>query len=122
MPSLTGIIYSAYIIESRWLTKFPIKNNDFRNRNIISPLWVRGLDYRSKLNITVTQSDPNQTWLTKSPIRSNVFLGKCGLRRFQLKRMILGNRNIILPFWVRGLDKRSGLEFKGAVTVKLIGA
>jgi len=39
--------YLVYVLESMGHTRIPIKNNDFWNRNIISPLQVRGLDYCS---------------------------------------------------------------------------
>jgi hypothetical protein len=41
-----------------------------------------------------------------------LFLGKCDLHRFQLKGMVLGNKNIISPLWVRGLDYHSRSGFK----------
>jgi len=44
------------------------------------------------------------------PIKKKV-LGKHDLHRFQLQGMILGKNNIS-PLQVRGLDCRSGSEFK----------
>jgi hypothetical protein len=74
-----------------------------------------------KLNITITQSDPNTDLAYKDLQRFKlkiifqlkiVFIGKCHLHRFQLKGMVLGNRNIMSPLLVRGLDYRSRLEFE----------
>jgi len=73
-----------------------------------------------KLNITITQSDPNTDLAYKDLQRfqlkiifqlKTVFLGKRDLHRFQLKGMVLGNRNMS-PLRVRGLDYHSRLEFK----------
>jgi hypothetical protein len=41
-----------------------------------------------------------------------MFLGKHDLHRFQLKAMVLGNRNIVSPLWVKVLDYHSWSEFK----------
>jgi hypothetical protein len=52
-----------------------------------------------------------------------MFLEKSDLHIFQLKGMVLGNRNIISPLRVRGSDYRSGSELvQDAITINLIRA
>jgi hypothetical protein len=74
-----------------------------------------------ELNVTIAQSDPNTDVAYKDLQRFQLkiifqikimFLGKRHLHRFQVKGMVLGNRNTISPLRVRGLDCRSGSEFK----------
>jgi hypothetical protein len=83
------------------------------------PVWecrVRLGKQVLELNIIITQSSPNTDMaykdLQKIPIKSNV-LRETWFTQVPIKRYILGNRSIVPPFRVRGLDHHSGSEFNG---------